>query len=116
MTLDINYSHPILDSLWYKDSSLLVDCREAMLNYILQHLDYLGHELVLKSVLPYIFEPANNLQQYISIFCNRDLQNWSILASELKQHHLPRNSPDPWEIKKMQELTDYGSASNFLAQ
>lgn len=88
LMLDMNFSHPCIDTLLFDDWFKYHRFRLKVLSYLIAHRDLDSHKVLFTSVLPFLFEPANKMTLELELPNDIDCLRFSPMAVHIKDPEL----------------------------
>lgn len=101
MSLDINMSHPIIDSIVMKNKGKFKSLRSATVKFWLKRRDAKGHQQLLWSMLSVFMMHDNNLTEGLKMFVSDDQDERSEILAKFKSEELISTSDGTIRIDKL---------------
>jgi len=101
MTLDLNYSHPLIHSFAYHNSKKFAVTRKLCVKYLIEHTELQGHQEILLSVFGICLEPSNQLTEGLEMFHNPDELSISKIVMQMKDPELPKTGDSVCDVTAM---------------
>lgn len=108
MALNMRFSHPVIDSFFFKNSKKFAFTRKICVEFMLQQPSFLSHQEILLSMMFLSIEPDNNIPEALTLFANCDFVCITDAAIEMDHKDLPKTAAKEFDVDFMSG-SDYKS-------
>jgi len=97
----MRFSHPILDSFYFKNSKKFAYTRKVCVDFMLQQPQFLSHQEILISMMFLSIEPENHITEALELFSNHSFTQITHAAIEIEHPDLPKTADLEFEVEEM---------------